>query len=48
MIVVPVIQVTMAVVIALFVIQVVRRLAAESNNPLAVGTADALGFLTSP
>lgn len=48
MIAIPVLQVTAGVVIALFVLQVVRRLAAESSNPLAVGTADAIGFLTAP
>ena len=48
MIAVPVFQVTLAVVIALFVIQVVRRLSAQSSNPIAQGLADGLGFLTQP
>lgn len=48
MIAVPVVQVTAAVVIALFVLQVVRRLAADSSNPIASGLADGISFLTAP
>lgn len=48
MIAVPVLQVTAAVVIALFVLQVVRRLAAGSSNAVASGLADGIGFLTAP
>lgn len=48
MIAVPVLQVTAAVVIALFVLQVVRRLAADSHNSVAQGVADGIGFLTAP
>lgn len=48
MIAVPVFQVTLAVIIALFVLQVVRRLAAQSSNGVAQGVADGIGFLTSP
>jgi hypothetical protein len=44
---VPVFQVTLAVVLALFVIQMVKRLTAQSQNPIAVGANDALGFLTA-
>ena len=47
MIAVPVFQVTLAVVLALFVIQMVKRLTAQSQNTIAQGTSDALGFLTS-
>lgn len=48
MIAVPVFQVTLAVIIALFVLQVVRRLAAQSSNPIAQGLSEGVGFLTSP
>lgn len=48
MITVPVVQVTAAVVIALFVLQVVRHLAATSQNPVATGLADGISFLTAP
>ena len=48
MIAVPVFQVTLAVIIALFVIQVVRRLAASSSNPAAQAVNDGLSFLTAP
>jgi ribosomal protein L11 methylase PrmA len=34
-------------VIALFVIQMVRRLTAQSQNSVAQGVSDGLGFLTS-
>ena len=43
----PVLQVTASVVIALFLIQVGRRLAAQSSNPIAVGVHDGLTFLVS-
>lgn len=48
MIAIPVVQVTASVVIALFVLQVVRHLAAGSNNSLATGLADGISFLTAP
>lgn len=44
---VPVFQVTLAVVVALFVIQMVRRLTAQSENQIAQGVSDGLGFLTA-
>jgi len=47
MIATPVLQVTASVVIALFLIQVGRRLAAQSQNPIAVGVHDGLTFLVS-
>lgn len=47
MIATPVLQVTASVIIALFLIQVGRRLTAQSQNPIAVGLNDALSFLTS-
>lgn len=43
----PVLQVTAGVIIALFLIQVARRLTAQSSNPIAVGVNDGLSFLTS-
>lgn len=43
----PVVQVTASVIIALFLIQVARRLTAQSQNPIAVGVNDGLTFLTS-
>lgn len=48
MIAVPVLQVTASVVIALFVLQVIRHLTADSTNPIAQGTSDAISFLTAP
>lgn len=48
MITIPVIQVTASVVIALFMLQVVRHLAAGSNNAIASGLADGISFLTAP
>lgn len=47
MIAAPVFQVVASVVIALFLIQVARRLTASSTNPIAVGVNDGLTFLTS-
>lgn len=47
MIATPVLQVTASVVIALFLIQVGRRLSAQSQNPIAVGVHDGLTFLVS-
>lgn len=44
---VSVIHVVLATVIALFVIQMVRRITASSENPIAQGVSDGLGFLTS-
>ena len=48
MIAVPVLQTVLALIVGLFVIQMVRRLAAQSQNPLAQGVSDGLGFLTAP
>ena len=48
MIAVPVFQVTLAVIIALFVLQVVRRLSAQSSNAALQSVSDGIGFLTSP
>lgn len=47
MIATPVLQVTASVVIALFLIQVGRRLTAQSQNPIAVGVHDGLTYLVS-
>lgn len=47
MIATPVLQVTLSVIIALFLIQVARRLTSQSTNPIAVGVNDGLSFLTS-
>jgi len=47
MIATPVLHVTASVVIALFLIQVGRRLVAQSQNPIAVGVHDGLTFLVS-
>ena len=47
MIATPVLQVTASVVIALFLIQVAKRLTASSSNPLLVGVNDGLAFLTA-
>jgi hypothetical protein len=47
MIATPVLQVTASVVIALFLLQVGRRLTAQSQNPIAVGVHDGLTFLVS-
>lgn len=47
MIATPVLQVTASVIIALFLIQIARRLTANSSNPIAVGVNDGLSFLTS-
>jgi hypothetical protein len=47
MIATPVLQVTMGVIIALFLIQVARRLTARSTNPILVGVSDGLTFLTA-
>ena len=47
MIAVPVFQVTAGVIVALFLIQVARRLTSQSSNPIAVGVNDGLSFLTS-
>lgn len=48
MITVPVVQVVASVVIALFLLQVIRHFAAQSSNPIAVGVADGISFLTAP
>ncbi len=47
MIAVPVLQVTAGIVIGLFILQVVKRLSAQSSNPVAVGVTDGISFLTS-
>lgn len=47
MIATPVLQVTASVIIALFLIQVARRLTAQSQNPILVGVNDGFTFLTS-
>lgn len=47
MITTPVLQVTASVVIALFLIQLGRRVTAQSQNPIAVGLHDGLTFLVS-
>lgn len=47
MISVPVVQAMAAVVISLFVLQVIRRLAAGSSNQLAAGLSDGIEFLVS-
>lgn len=44
---VSVIHITLGVVVALFVIQMLRRITATSQNPIAQGVSDGLGFLTS-
>lgn len=48
MITIPVVQVTASVIIALFILQVVRHLASDSNNALAQGVSDGITFLTAP
>jgi len=45
---VPVLQTVLALIVGLFVIQMVRRLAAQSQNQLAQSVADGLGFLVAP
>jgi hypothetical protein len=45
---VPVVQVTLSVIIALFVLQVIRHLAADSSNSFAQGLSDGISFLTAP
>lgn len=47
MIATPVLQVTASVIIALFLIQLGRKLSAQSQNPIAVGLNDGLSFLVS-
>ena len=42
---VPVLQVTFSVVIALFLLQLLRRLTANSQNGIAKGLAGGLDFL---
>jgi hypothetical protein len=39
--------VTAGVIIALFLIQLAKRLTSQSTNPIAVGVNDGLTFLTS-
>lgn len=48
MITIPVVQVTASVIVALFLLQVVRHLAASSDNTAAQGLADGISFLTAP
>jgi hypothetical protein len=45
---VPVVQVTASLIVGLFVLQVVRHLAANSDNSLAQGISDGISFLTAP
>lgn len=45
MITVPTLQAIAALVIGLFLLQLARRLSAQSTNPLAVGVHDGLNFL---
>ena len=45
---VSVLHVTLGVIVALFVIQMVRRITAQSQNPIAQGVSDGLSFLTAP
>lgn len=47
MIATPVAQVTASVIIALFLIQVARRVTADATNPILVGVNDGLSFLIS-
>lgn len=47
MIATPVLQVTASVVIALFLLQMAKRLTAQSQNPIAQGVHDGIAFLTS-
>jgi len=47
MIAIPVLQVTAGVIVALFLLQVTRRLTAQSSNPIAVGVNDGLSFLVA-
>ena len=43
----PVLHITASVIIALFLIQVTKRLTAGRSNPIAQGLSDGLAFLTS-
>lgn len=45
MVTVPILQVTASVVIALFLLQLLRRLLAESQNGLAKGVSAGLDFI---
>ena len=47
MIATPVLQALASLVIGLFLLQVLRRVTAQSHNPIAVGVNDALTFLVS-
>ncbi len=47
MIATPVFQILAAMIIGLFLIQVAKRLSAQSQNPIVVGVNDGLTFLTS-
>lgn len=47
MIATPAFQILAVVVIGLFLIQVARRISAQSQNPIVVGLNDGLTFLTS-
>jgi hypothetical protein len=47
MIATPVLQVTMGVIIALFLIQVARKLTVNAQNPILVGVNDGLTFLVT-
>lgn len=47
MITVPVVQVTLAIIVGLFALQMIKRLTATSQNPIAMGVTDGIAFLTS-
>lgn len=47
MVTVPVVQVTLAIIVGLFVLQMIKRLSATSTNPIAMGVTDGIAFLTS-
>ena len=47
MVTVPVVQVTLAIIVWIFVLQMVKRLSATSQNPIAMGVTDGIAFLTS-
>ena len=43
----PVVHVVASVVIALFLLQIAKRLTAGRENPIAQGLSDGIAFLTS-
>ena len=48
MITVPVVHIVLGTIIALFILQVVRHVAAGSSNSFAQGVSDGISFLTAP